>query len=166
MTAGTARRRKTGAGTIEAGFIFLFLMGILFLLLDLCWGVFCKVSLQHAVREGCRYAITSQVQAGYGHLDSIKRVVRSNAMGFLSSDSDFAKIAVNFYRIDDLQQMTGAGSNAGGNLAVVSVENYSLRPLVPLLRSSSPLTFSVRAADKLEASPSGIPPDLNNPPSP
>ena len=154
------RRGQAGAEVVEASLVFVAFLGLLFLLMDLSWAVFAKVSLQHAVREGCRYAITSQTAGTNGQVDSIKDVVRDNAMGFLADDSQFAKVTIRFYRMYDLQPQLGAGSNSGGNLVFVSVENYSLRPLVPLLRSSQPVTFTVRAGDKIEASPGGIPPQL------
>ena len=132
----------------------------LFLLMDLSWAVFSKASMQHAVREGCRYAVTAQTQGALGQLASIRKVVQDNAMGFLASADDYGKINVTFYRADTLAPVIGTGSNAGGNLVVVSVDNYSLRPLIPLLRPSSPIIFTVRAGDKLEASPGGIPPPL------
>jgi Flp pilus assembly protein TadG len=156
----TGRYRTRGAAMIEITLTMIALFGILFLLMDLSWVVFAKVSIQHAVREGCRYAVTSQTSGSLGHVDSIRQVVQRNAAGFLSTTAEYEKIHVTFFRADTQQQLTGAGSNAGGNLVVVSVDDYTIRPMVPLVRPGTPLSFSVRAGDKLESSPRGIVPNL------
>jgi Flp pilus assembly protein TadG len=158
LRQGQSGRR--GAELIEACFVFLGFLGLLFLLLNLCWVVFAKASLQHAVREGCRYAVTGQTSGSLGQLASVRQVVQANAMGFLYAASDYSKINITFYRTDTLTPVVGAGSNIGGNLVIISVDGYTIKPLIPLLISSSPLTFSVRAGDKLEASPGGIAPLL------
>ena len=79
-------------------------------------------------------------------------------MGLLSDPSS---VSVTFYAVgtNPPTQLTGAGSNAGGNLVMVSVEGYTLAPLAPLLRSATPVTITVRAGDLIEASPlTGLPP--------
>jgi Flp pilus assembly protein TadG len=154
-----ARAGRRGAAIIEMSFVVIALFGLLFLLMDLSWVVFAKASVQHAVREGCRFAVTSQTLGGMGHLASIREVVRQNSMGFITP-AQAASIQVTFYNPDTLQVMTGAGSNAGGNIVVVAVENYQVRPLIPFVRSADPIQFSVRAADRMEASPYGIAPPL------
>lgn len=160
MRAERDRTKRRGAAIVEMSLVVIALFGLLFLLMDLSWAVFAKATLQHAVREGCRYAVTSQTESGLGHLASIQAKVVDSAMGFLASSADQAKIQIRFYDANTLTELTGLGSNAGGNLVVVSVENFELRPLVPLARSGDPVRFTVRAGDKIEASPLGIPPDL------
>ncbi len=151
-------RAQRGAQIVEASLIFLLLLGIFWLLIDTAWVIFIKATLQHAVREGCRYAITSRTDAihGLGHVASIKEVVQYHSMGLIS-DEDMDKIHVRFYEPGTLQEVN---DNRGGMLVVVSIENYELRPLVALLKSGDPVQISVRAGDRMEASPSGIPPPL------
>lgn len=150
---------RRGATIVEMSFVVIALFGLLFLLMDLSWVVFAKASVQHAVREGCRFAVTSQTLPGLGHVASIREVVRQSSMGFISS-SQVGIIQVQFYNPDTLQPVSGTGSNAGGNLVIVEVENFEVRPLIPFVRSSEPIRFSVRAADRMEASPMGIAPPL------
>lgn len=152
-----ASRGRRGATIVEMSFVVIALFGLLFLLIDLSWVVFAKASIQHAVREGCRFAVTSQTLTGMGHIASIREVVRRNSMGFIG-ESQLNNIQVRFYNPETLQPVSGPGSNAGGNLVIVAVENFEVRPLVPLVRSSDPIRFSVRSADRMEASPMGIPP--------
>lgn len=152
--------RRRGAAIVELSFVVIALFGLLFLLIDLGWVVFAKASIQHAVREGCRFAVTSQTMSGLGHLDSIREVMRQNSMGFISPAQAASVVQVYFFSPDTLQPVSGTGSNAGGNLVIVAVENFEVRPLIPFVRSADPIRFSVRAADRMEASPMGIPPNL------
>ncbi len=154
------RRRRRGAAIVEMSFVVIALFGLLFLLIDLGWVIFAKATIQHAVREGCRFAVTSQTLPGQGHLASIRDVVRQNSMGFISPGQESSVVQVRFFNPETLTEMHGAGSNSGGNLVIVSVENFEVRPLIPFVRSADPIRFSVRAADRMEASPLGIPPGL------
>ncbi len=173
--SSTAERRKLrtrGATLVEASLVLLFFMGLLFLLIDLSWGLLAKATLQHAVRSGVRYAVTNQTgtkkdpvtgaNIALGQVDSIKQVVKKQAMGFLSDADLNAKVFVRFYLVTGgaPQLVTGAGSNMAGNLVVVSIENFSLSPMVPLLRSGTPVPITVRAGDLLEGQPAGGPPPL------
>jgi hypothetical protein len=42
------------------------LCGFVFLILDMAWAFYVRATLQSAVREGVRYAITSQTMTGMG----------------------------------------------------------------------------------------------------
>ncbi len=158
------------------------MLGFIFLLLDLGWAVYKRATLQFAVREGCRYAVTNRVQAltdangkAYGMVDSVKWVVQQSAMGFLGSspaDPAYASIQVRFYDPNSSLttalplpancSSTTAAPNSGGNLVEVSVENYQYRSLAPLLRSAAPLNFVARSSDRMEGNPAaGVPRTFN-----
>lgn len=169
---------------IEFALVLLPMMAFIFLLLDIGWAVYKRSTLQFAVREGCRYAITNQVQGAlklsgnpYGMVDSVKYVVQHSAMGFLGSqptDPGYALIQVRFYNpsgtFSTLAMPTGCSDtttvppNWAGNLVEVSVENYQSRPLVALMKSNTPLNFVVRSSDRMEGNPStGVPSVLTCP---
>lgn len=153
-------KSESGAEIVEASFVFLLFLAVFWLLLDTGWVIFAKVTIQHAVREGVRYAITSQTVGGLGQVDSIKQRVQYASMGLLSSD-DASKIQVEFRTADT--QASAIGSpypNQGGNIVVVSVVDYQIRPLFALLHTADPIQFTVRSADQMEASPVGGPPPL------
>jgi Flp pilus assembly protein TadG len=153
-------RRKTGrkssrkgAEVVEAAFIIVPLFGILFLILDLSMVIFLRSTFQHAVREGVRYAITGANTPGPCQDDSIKAVVKKNALGFLSTTTGAAKIHVHFQN-----PVSGAVSdNAYGNIVQVSVEGYQFMAIAPYQRlNSNPLVWA-RAYDMMEAIPGGLP---------
>ena len=164
------RRRKTQRGhvAVESAVILVPFLAMFFALLDFSMAIFLKNTMQFAVRQGVRYAVTSQISPGLGHDQSIKNVVASNAFGFLNyvaptgagrPCSGDACIAIRYYNPVTLAEVTGPGSNAGGNVVQIQASNLSWAWMVPLLRSAAPLAFSVSSADVMEASPvSGIPP--------
>lgn len=94
---------------IEFTLVLMPLMGFMFLLLDLSWVIYKRATLQFAVREGCRYAVTNQTvtTAGttYGVSDSIKIQVQARAIGFLgrqltdlgTAKAGNANIAIRYY---------------------------------------------------------------------
>jgi hypothetical protein len=174
-----SKSRRRGVELIEFTLVLLPMLAFVFLLIDLSWAVFKRATLQFAVREGCRYAVTNQVQnltdaSGnhYGLLDSVKWVVQKRALGFLGSGPTapgWAAIQVKLYPSSG--SLTTAlplpltcadvttKPNAGGtNLVEVSVENYQSGALAPLLRSAAPLNFVARSSDRMEGDPkSGVP---------
>ncbi|HVT95628.1 MAG TPA: TadE/TadG family type IV pilus assembly protein [Bryobacteraceae bacterium] len=162
MTA--ARSGQRGSAFIEATLVLLFLFALIFVIIDLSWAQFAKATLQHAVRAGVRYAVTGQTGTSpkgvaLGQVASIQQVVQQESMGFLT---DASKISVQFFtpgtNPPTACPSTTAGCNAGGNLVVVSVQNFTVNPFAPLLRNGSPVTFTVSAGDLLE--PAATPPAL------
>ncbi len=156
---GCTRRAQRGAEVIEFGFICLPMLALVLLNVDIGWAILVRSTLQHAVREGVRYAVTSQTYTGLGQKASVQKVVQDNALGLLAQTPDLIK--VRFYLPDTFQDVSSVpGGNAGGHLVEVSIEGYPLPPLAPLMRSSDPLIFTARSADRMESSPAGGPPPM------
>lgn len=135
------------------------LLAILFAVLDLSIALFVKNTAQFAVCQGVRFAITSRTLSGKGHDESIKTVVQSYTLGFLDylSPDHIGKnrISITYYDPVSLAPVSGASSNAGGNIVVVSASGLSWAWMVPLLHGASPLEFSVSSAAIMEATPIG-----------
>jgi Flp pilus assembly protein TadG len=153
---------------IEAAFVFLSFMGLFFLIVDACWGIFAKATLQQAVRAGVRYAVTSQTSTdsngnALGQVASIKQVVQNQSMGFLSNSDMTNYVNVTFYSVSSNPPtlVTGVGSNSAGNMVVVAVNGWIFNSLVPVLHSSTPVPITVSAADLVESNGTGsAPPSL------
>jgi TadE-like protein len=159
-TLKVRRAARKGAEVVEFALIAIPLFAFLFLLIDVAWGVYARSTLQHAVREGVRYAVTSRTADGLGHKASIAKVVADNALGFLSG-GDKNKIEVHFYSavtFEDVCHLPGA--NKGGNIVEVSVEGFSWLALAPFARSAAPVLMTARASDRMEATPIGGSPPL------
>ena len=151
------RSRHRGSVLVEGALAILPLWAVLFGVVDLAVAIFVQNTVQFAVCQGVRYAVTSQTLTGMGQDASIKSVVQGYTLGFLdylSADHIGAnRISITYYDPVTLLPVTGAGSNVGGNIVVVSATGLSWAWMVPLLRSAAPLTFSVSSADIMEATP-------------
>ncbi|MEO8369851.1 MAG: TadE/TadG family type IV pilus assembly protein [Candidatus Solibacter sp.] len=151
------RSRRRGSVMVESALAFLPMIAVLFGVLDVSIAIFVKNTVQFAVCQGVRYAVTSQTMNGLGQDDSIKTVVQGYTVGLLDSLSpDHVgknRISITYYDPVSLAAVSGAGSNVGGNIVVVSATGLSWAWMIPLMSSTSPLTFSVSSADIMEATP-------------
>jgi Flp pilus assembly protein TadG len=127
-------------------------------------GIFLKATLQNAVRAGVRYAVTSQTSGSLGQVASIKQVVQSQAMGFLSTSDMSNYVSVSFCTVTTnppVCGLTSVGSNAAGNLVIVSVNGWPFRPLAPVLHSGASIPITVSSGDLIESTGTGAnPPPL------
>lgn len=153
------RRGSRGNQIMEMSLMLVPLFGLLFGIIDFAFAVFVRSSMEHAVREGARYAVTWSVKPGFCQEASIKQVVQSASLGMLSG-TNADKIKVRFFN-PEADSITGefteitVGGNSPGNIVEVSVENYLHNWMVPLYWGKDPLRIQVRSADRLEGLPSG-----------
>jgi Flp pilus assembly protein TadG len=150
----THNRHRRGSQLVEAGLMLIPFLALAFTGVDAGWALFIKATLQHAVREGVRYGVTGQVSGQNGQIASIEAIVVSQAMGLLSGDQA-GTLSVQFL---DPVTLNPTANNDGGNIVQVSVTNYKITPLAPLLRSGAPLQVTVTSADVIEGSPGGVSP--------
>ena len=159
LAAKPSNRRRRGNTIIESALIFLPLFTIVFAIIDFSMVAFVRNTMHLAVREGARYAITSQTMAGLGHDDSIKTVVQRNAMGFLNGSAGLSKISVDYYDPKTLALVTGVSSNRGGNIAQISVNGLTWAWIAPLQRAFPALSISASSSDLMEQPKNGIIPN-------
>lgn len=149
---------------LEWALVILPTLGIITAFFDVSFALFSWSTLQNAVREGVRYAITFQTSGGLGQDASIKQVVSTNSMGLLSSTSPL--IQVNYYTTAAPTTVIAApNGNDPGNIVVVSVQGYPLQWLVPIsgtccngtspYRGQSPASINVYSSDILGGYPAG-----------
>jgi hypothetical protein len=159
-----SREAKRGSIGVEGAIGLLPLIALMFGMLDISVAILVKNTMQFAVRQGVRYAVTSRTMPGMGHVMSIKTVVHKYSMGFLPymcPDSDpLSRITVTFYDPATLAPVAGTGSNSGGNVVVVTASGLSWVWLIPVLRNRAPMQFTVSSADLMEATPLAGPPPL------
>jgi hypothetical protein len=150
------------------------LLLLLFGVLNQGWLIYRTATLQFAVREGCRYAVTNQVLAlkdtsgsNYGVIESIKYIVQKRAMGFLGgqpTDPGYAYIHVNYYNPASslTNPDTSATQNQGGNVVEVSIEGVPGKNLIPFMPAFFPINLAARSSDRVEGNPiNGLPPAGN-----
>ncbi|MBI4902313.1 MAG: pilus assembly protein [Acidobacteria bacterium] len=154
--AGAAWRRKgqKGSAILEGALVFLPFMAIAFAIMDYSMGIFVQSVLMHSVREGVRYAITQQTSAG-GQDNSIRQVVKDNSFGFLNNSNN-GLVTIRYYDPRTMTEANGVGSNAAGNICVVTVTGYPWTWFAPVWRPGNAFSFSVSSSDVMEAPPGNV----------
>lgn len=149
---------------IEAGLIIFVMMAMFMAIIDYSIAFFIQATFRHAAREGTRFAITNRTIGGGCHVDSIKSVVRQNAMGFLRT-TDLQKIKVQYFNPATQQAIVNAGANNGGNIVMVTISPCELQNgsdcftwnwVAPFMRQDTPMRVRARSADVMEAPQLGV----------
>ena len=158
------KRRSSGHSMLEGAFTLIPTFAIIFGFCDIGLMLFRMSTLQNAVREGCRYAITFQTTGGLGQDGSIQTVVERYAMGVVKRTDSPQRIFVDYFSPSDMSTAIVGGGNIPGNIVEVSVKNLPLSWIAPLsgtwsgggiLYTSGPLTMSVYSSDMLGGLPAG-----------
>jgi Flp pilus assembly protein TadG len=155
---------------MEFTLVMLPLFCMIFILLNITWAVFAKSTLQRAVRIGVRTGISAtSVPTGTSLTDYVKSTVQTSALGLLSGTTGLGYVKVNYFLPPAANSTNpptdvscALNADAGGNIMQVSVQGFSLMPIVPRLYDwrqapdTNPLVVNVYAADIIE--PSRTPP--------
>ncbi len=134
-------------------------------IMDTGMALFVRGTLQNAVHEGARYAITYATQStnssgqGVNEDQSIKSVVVANSLGFLTA----SQVSVNYYdgqfqangSPPTLALVTGTNSNQPGNVVEVGTTGFSWHWMTAFIFGVQPLAVSVSSADRTEPLPFG-----------
>ncbi len=149
---------------------------MIFVLLNIAWAVFAKSTLQRAVRVGVRTGVaTTSVSTGSSLTAVVKAAVQANALGLLNGTTGMGYIKVHYYlppapgsTSPPTDVSSALNADAGGNIMQVSVQGFSLMPIVPRIfhwyetPDNSPLIVNVYSADMIE--PSRTPPPVGSAP--
>lgn len=161
------RRRSGGQALLESVFVILPTMAIIVAFFDFGMMWYRWSSMQNAVREGVRYAITFRTMTGLGQLDSIRTVVQRNSMGLVRLTDNPQTIFVKFYPKSNPNAEITTGGNVPGNIVEVSIQNISFNRMIPLsgsfsslyapfYRSNAPFNLKVYAYDIMGGFPAGV----------
>ena len=172
------KRKQRGSQIVEFTLAFIPMLMFMFLILDVAWAIYSRATLQYAVQQGLRYAVTSQTGkvngVEQGQINSIRATVQRNAFGRLGTNGPYAtdltawnSIQVHCYLPNGTDVTAVAGgcgeSNGVYPLIEVSVESFSQSTFMPTIRlpglgTLSPIIMSARAWDRMEAPPlTGVP---------
>jgi Flp pilus assembly protein TadG len=174
------KRVRRGSQILEFTLVLLPLLGFLFLILDIAWAVYTRSTLQYAVAQGVRYAITSQTLSGMGQRASIQTIVQHNAFGKLNGTTGVAtgvngwnNIYVDWFLVNADGTLTNEDGVVGGNgtqpdgqipLVAVSVQSFTSKTFMPTvqmhgLSTLGPIVMGAVSWDRMESPPlTGIPP--------
>jgi hypothetical protein len=139
---------------LEFAFVALPFLALVLATIDFGMALFIRATMQHAVREGVRYAVTYQTLDGRCQDESIRSMVKSQAMGFLNQQQ-----ADNFVKIEYFlpETLSPTSDNSPGNIVEVSVDGYEYKWICPLWRAATPRRVLVRSSDRMEGLPGGKP---------
>lgn len=163
------RGRRRGSEIIEFCFVMMPLFAMIFVELDITWGIFCKATLEQAVRVGARYGITNAIPdpnrpdlcASSATLtDCITQHVQWAAGaaagtlqgGLLGGTTGASYVNVAYYVPGTTTPITlpNTTANNGGNVIVVSIVNYPISTLVgPFIAPNSSSLATVASADTM-----------------
>jgi Flp pilus assembly protein TadG len=143
------------------------MFALIFAFVDFGLLLFRWSTLQNAVREGCRYAITFQTSGTNGQDASVGAIVQQYAMGIVTTGDSPQHIFVNYFAPTNLNSAipVANGGNVPGNVVEVSVQNVSWAWLAPisgsfasgnLFRSLTPITLHIYSSDILGGYPAGV----------
>jgi Flp pilus assembly protein TadG len=157
------RRRSGGNAMLEGALTLLPTFALIFAFMDFGLMIFRWTTLQNAVREGCRYAITFQTSGSLGQDASIEQVVGQYAYNIVTASDSPQHIFVKYYSPTTLAQIL-TGGNVPGNIVQVSVQNVSFSFLAPLsgnlwgnpIYATAPITLKVYSSDILGGYPVGV----------
>src|ERR1700690_2517473 len=106
------RRRKNSSGNalLENTFTLIPLLALVLAFFNFGFAIYKWTTLQNAVREGCRYAITFQTISGYGQDGSIGQIVKEFSMGMVDPTLTGAaqQVFINYYNPVNTSRTTGA----------------------------------------------------------
>jgi Flp pilus assembly protein TadG len=174
----TRKQRRHGSELIEFTLVFLPFLAFMSLIVNLGWAVYTRATLQYAVAQGVRYAITSGTVTGMGLRASVQTFVQQSAIGLLLKTPGAATgvngwnyIYVDYYQVNgdgtltSLDGVNGAAWQAAfqsttGNLPLVevSVQNKPTMFLMqfvqlPGMGVLSPIQGSAAAWDRMGSPP-------------
>jgi Flp pilus assembly protein TadG len=138
------RRRQRGASAVEFALIAPVLFLLLLLALDLGISLWVNLTMQYAVREGARYAVTGRADQTPGErLNSVVAVISSQSLGYY--DSICTPLSVN----GTVSSAANAASVLGGagDIIVVRVDcSWKLAtPIVAAVFPNGVYKFAVAA---------------------
>lgn len=151
--------RQAGTGTVEFALVVPLFLAVVFAIFDfgyLFWG---NLSMQHAVREGARYAVVGRTDldpnpqgTAQDRCDAAIERIRSQSMGF------YDKVApvVTFKTVNTDGSITPVAANSctSANQIIVISVNCSLPALTPMIQLFFPngrYSFSVSTTMRNEA---------------
>ncbi|CAB3771412.1 TadE/TadG family type IV pilus assembly protein [Paraburkholderia solisilvae] len=153
------RRLQRGAAAVEFALIAPLLFLLLFVAMDFCISLWVNLTMQYAVREGARYAVTGQSNldpnaSSQQRYLAVIQEIRNSSMGLYNMVSPTYTITVNGSTKNYATQGAYSGSMFGnaGDIIVLQV-NCTWPLLTPLARpffANGAYTFSVAATMRNE----------------
>lgn len=152
-------RNNKGTSILEFSMIAVLFFGAVFLIVDLGMMLYVNLTMQHAVREGARYAITGQDNLSPdGRRAAVVQKIRDNSIGLC----DKYPCSINFFKLNEPDPIPfDPGDPRSGDVGnpseiiIVSLD-YSWPLITPIVKpffSDGAYSFTVRSAMRNEPFP-------------
>lgn len=141
------RKADSGQTIVETAISAMILLQLVFATVDFSHLYFSQLTLQNAVRQGGRYAITGQAMSGKSRYLSILTTVENTSLGMATSSNTTV-----------CGQILGClcGGGPGETVTVKVVYPYKfLTPLIGAFFTNGTYTFTVSTSFKNESFPPG-----------
>jgi hypothetical protein len=136
ITANRQRKaRQKGAAVVEFALAVIVFFAVLFAIIEFGYLFWVNLTMQHAVREGARFAVTGRVLPDPGdpaenlnRCESAKLWIKENSMGLfdvVTSDAD-----VTFSRVQPDGQIVSIGSGCGSPNDIIMINVDCAAPLL------------------------------------
>jgi Flp pilus assembly protein TadG len=143
----TRLRADSGQSLVEFAITAIVFLLLVFSILDFSYLYFAKVTLQSAVRQGGRYAITGQAMTSKTRYDSILQTVKDSSLGFATNSN--ATISI-YSALGGSQTAGGPGDTI---TIAVTYNYYFITPMLAVLFTNGTYQFNVSASFKNEPFP-------------
>lgn len=146
--------RSRGTTTVEFAITASLFFLLLLMVMDFSLYSFAKLTMQHAVREGARYAITGQVdldpRAKLDRKRAVLEKIRHNSMGYFDEMTAVSDIEVT---ASDGSPITGFGAPGESIVITIKCQWPILSPFTQAILAKSHYDFSVRTSMRNEEFP-------------
>jgi len=156
-THQSPKRRQRGVAAVEFGLVALFFFTLVFSIIDWSYLFFANLSMQHAVREGARYAVVGRSdlapEATPGdRCAAVREKIRQQSWGLYDRTSS----TTTFKTVDAAGNIVtlGSGSCYGANQLIIVQVDSSVAAFTPFVRAfftNGEYDFTVSATMKNEA---------------
>src|ERR1017187_6789211 len=140
-------RADSGQTLVEFAIAALVFLLLIFAVFDFSYLYFAKLTLQSAVRQGGRYAITGQAMTSKTRYDSILQTVKDSSLGFATNSN--ATISI-YSALGGSQTAGGPGDTI---TIAVTYNYYFITPMLAVLFTNGTYQFNVSASFKNEPFP-------------
>ena len=153
-----AKKKQKGTTCVEFAIVSTLFFLLLFSMMDFALYGFVNLTMQHAVREGARYAITGRADLDpedeSNRTAAIKAKIRSSSFGVVERVVDIDDI-----RVTNSNGQPVSGFGAPGEAIVIRLDCSwpSLNPFIAPNLTNGAYSFSVSAAMTNEAFPGAAP---------
>lgn len=156
------RKRQSGIAAVEFGLVALLFFTVVFSILDWSYLFFANLSMQHAVREGARYAVTGRSDlapdpsSATRLCEAAREQIRRQSMGMY--DRTASSTTFKTVEPDGTIVTLGSGSCYSANKLIIVQVDSQVDTLTPFVRpffgaTGGKYAFSVSATMKNEAFP-------------